>query len=102
MLSFLTVLQRFTLQKQTQAKNMFWTVGNVLFSLATIFHPPVAVLQDRENPLDNVLLYSLRRAGSVEMLEHSGDEEDRRTSRKSGSPPAPLSRPPAAAAKWHH
>lgn len=39
--------------------------------------------QDRENPLDNVLLYSLRRAGSVEMLDHSGDEDDRRTSRKS-------------------
>ncbi|XP_075997084.1 rho GTPase-activating protein 15 isoform X7 [Genypterus blacodes] len=37
---------------------------------------------DRENPLDNVLLYSLRRAGSVEMLEHSGDEDDKfRTSR---------------------
>ncbi|XP_060926060.1 rho GTPase-activating protein 15 [Limanda limanda] len=34
---------------------------------------------DRENPLDNVLLYSLRRAGSVEMLDHSGDEDDRRT-----------------------
>ncbi|KAJ8400776.1 hypothetical protein AAFF_G00391300 [Aldrovandia affinis] len=31
---------------------------------------------DRDNPLDNVLLYSLRRAGSVEMLDHSGDEED--------------------------
>ncbi|XP_036387572.1 rho GTPase-activating protein 15 isoform X1 [Megalops cyprinoides] len=31
---------------------------------------------DRENPLDNVLLYSLRRAGSVEMLDNSGDEED--------------------------
>ncbi|KAM9409441.1 rho GTPase-activating protein 15 isoform 2-T3 [Pholidichthys leucotaenia] len=35
---------------------------------------------DRENPLDNVLLYSLRRAGSVEMLDHSGDEDERRTS----------------------
>ena len=42
-----------------------------------------SLLQDRENPLDNVLLYSLRRAGSVEMLDHSGDEDDRRTSRKS-------------------
>ncbi|KAI1899966.1 hypothetical protein AGOR_G00067370 [Albula goreensis] len=31
---------------------------------------------DRENPLDNVLLYSLRRAGSVEMLDHSGDEDE--------------------------
>ncbi|KAM3877550.1 rho GTPase-activating protein 9 [Diretmus argenteus] len=37
---------------------------------------------DRENPLDNVLLYSLRRAGSLEMLDHSGDEDDRcRTAR---------------------
>ena len=43
----------------------------------------ISLLQDRENPLDNVLLYSLRRAGSVEMLDHSGDEDDRRTSRKS-------------------
>lgn len=43
----------------------------------------LAACQDRENPLDNVLLYSLRRAGSVEMLEHSGDEDERRTSRKS-------------------
>ncbi|XP_053723206.1 rho GTPase-activating protein 15 isoform X9 [Synchiropus splendidus] len=34
---------------------------------------------DRENPLDNVLLYSLRRAGSVEMLDNSGDEDDKRT-----------------------
>ncbi|KAM8867115.1 rho GTPase-activating protein 9 isoform 2-T3 [Synchiropus picturatus] len=36
---------------------------------------------DRENPLDNVLLYSLRRAGSVEMLDNSGDEDDKRTTR---------------------
>ncbi|XP_068598368.1 rho GTPase-activating protein 15 [Brachionichthys hirsutus] len=35
---------------------------------------------ERENPLDNVLLYSLRRAGSVEMLEHSGDEDEKRKS----------------------
>ncbi|KAM6976714.1 rho GTPase-activating protein 15-like isoform 2-T2 [Aplochiton taeniatus] len=36
---------------------------------------------DRENPLDNVLLYTMRRAGSVEMLDQSGDEEDcRKTS----------------------
>lgn len=39
--------------------------------------------QDRENPLDNILQYSLRRAGSVEMLDHSGDEDERRGSRKS-------------------
>ncbi|XP_069042593.1 rho GTPase-activating protein 15 isoform X2 [Lepisosteus oculatus] len=38
---------------------------------------------DRENPLDNVLLYSLRRAGSTEILDHSGDEDDIRASRKS-------------------
>ncbi|XP_013859611.1 rho GTPase-activating protein 9 [Austrofundulus limnaeus] len=35
---------------------------------------------DRENPLDNVLQYSLRRAGSVEMLDQSGDEDERRGS----------------------
>ncbi|MEQ2161543.1 hypothetical protein GOODEAATRI_010629, partial [Goodea atripinnis] len=35
---------------------------------------------DRENPLDNILQYSLRRAGSVEMLDHSGDEDERRSS----------------------
>ncbi|XP_068171819.1 rho GTPase-activating protein 15 isoform X2 [Antennarius striatus] len=35
---------------------------------------------DRENPLDNVLLYSLRKAGSVEMLDHSGDEDEKRKS----------------------
>ncbi|XP_069042559.1 rho GTPase-activating protein 15 isoform X1 [Lepisosteus oculatus] len=40
---------------------------------------------DRENPLDNVLLYSLRRAGSTEILDHSGDEDDIRASRKSSS-----------------
>nr|XP_046167203.1 rho GTPase-activating protein 9 isoform X4 [Oncorhynchus gorbuscha] len=41
---------------------------------------------DRENPLDNVLLYSLRRAGSVEMLDHSGDEEDSRGGYKASLP----------------
>ncbi|XP_066564505.1 rho GTPase-activating protein 15 isoform X2 [Amia ocellicauda] len=41
---------------------------------------------DRENPLDNVLLYSLRRAGSVEMLDHSGDEDESRSGRKSSLP----------------
>ncbi|MED6286391.1 hypothetical protein CHARACLAT_005457 [Characodon lateralis] len=35
---------------------------------------------DRENPLDNILQYSLRRAGSMEMLDHSGDEDERRSS----------------------
>uniref|UniRef100_A0A8C6PF54 Rho GTPase activating protein 9 n=1 Tax=Nothobranchius furzeri TaxID=105023 RepID=A0A8C6PF54_NOTFU len=35
---------------------------------------------DRENPLDNVLQFSLRKAGSVEMLDHSSDEDERRGS----------------------
>ncbi|XP_068450406.1 rho GTPase-activating protein 15 isoform X2 [Clinocottus analis] len=60
----------FLLQSETDSliKEWYSTIQNVIDRL------------DRENPLDNVLLYSLRRAGSVEMLEHSGDEEDRRTS----------------------
>ncbi|XP_034543130.1 rho GTPase-activating protein 15 isoform X1 [Notolabrus celidotus] len=60
----------FLLQSETDSliKEWFITIQSVIDRL------------DRENPLDNVLLYSLRRAGSVEMLEHSGDEEDRRTS----------------------
>ncbi|XP_058486907.1 rho GTPase-activating protein 9 isoform X3 [Solea solea] len=60
----------FLLQSETDSliKEWFNTIQKVIVRL------------DRENPLDNVLLYSLRRAGSVEMLEHSGDEEDRRTS----------------------
>ncbi|XP_052382418.1 rho GTPase-activating protein 9 isoform X1 [Oncorhynchus keta] len=41
---------------------------------------------DRENPLDNVLLYSLGRAGSVEVLDHSGDEEDSRGGYKASLP----------------
>ncbi|XP_022061159.1 rho GTPase-activating protein 15 isoform X1 [Acanthochromis polyacanthus] len=60
----------FLLQSETDSliKEWYNTIQNVIERL------------DRENPLDNVLLYSLRRAGSVEMLEHSGDEDDRRTS----------------------
>ncbi|KAM6946624.1 rho GTPase-activating protein 9 isoform 2-T4 [Lycodopsis pacificus] len=60
----------FLLQSETDSliKEWYSTIQNVIDRL------------DRENPLDNVLLYSLRRAGSVEMLEHSGDEDDRRTS----------------------
>ncbi|XP_074532774.1 rho GTPase-activating protein 9 isoform X3 [Halichoeres trimaculatus] len=60
----------FLLQSETDSliKEWFITIQSVIDRL------------DRENPLDNVLLYSLRRAGSVEMLEQSGDEEDRRTS----------------------
>ncbi|XP_062852703.1 rho GTPase-activating protein 15 isoform X1 [Trichomycterus rosablanca] len=38
---------------------------------------------DKENPLDNVLMYSLRRAGSLDMLDQSGDEDENRTGHKS-------------------
>ncbi|KAL0978897.1 hypothetical protein UPYG_G00177330 [Umbra pygmaea] len=41
---------------------------------------------ERENPLDNVLLYSLRRAGSLEMLDQSGDEEESRGGFKASIP----------------
>ncbi|XP_037345806.2 rho GTPase-activating protein 15 isoform X9 [Pungitius pungitius] len=60
----------FLLQSETDAliKEWYSTIQNVIDRL------------DRENPLDNVLLYSLRRAGSLEILDHSGDEDDRRTS----------------------
>ncbi|XP_076596291.1 rho GTPase-activating protein 15 isoform X8 [Chaetodon auriga] len=60
----------FLLQSETDSliKEWYNTIQNVIDRL------------DRENPLDNVLLYSLRRAGSVELLDHSGDEDDRRTS----------------------
>ncbi|KAM4588420.1 rho GTPase-activating protein 15 isoform 2-T4 [Odontesthes bonariensis] len=60
----------FLLQSETESliKEWYGTIKNVIDRL------------DRENPLDNVLLYSLRRAGSVEMLDHSGDEDERRTS----------------------
>ncbi|CAJ1050402.1 rho GTPase-activating protein 15 isoform X2 [Xyrichtys novacula] len=60
----------FLLQSETDSliKEWFITIQSVIDRL------------DRENPLDNVLLYSLRRAGSVEMLDQSGDEDDRRTS----------------------
>ncbi|XP_044072758.1 rho GTPase-activating protein 9 isoform X4 [Siniperca chuatsi] len=60
----------FLLQSETDSliKEWYSTIQNVIDRL------------DRENPLDNVLLYSLRRAGSVEMLDHSGDEDERRTS----------------------
>ncbi|TMS19332.1 Rho GTPase-activating protein 9 [Larimichthys crocea] len=60
----------FLLQSETDSliKEWYKTIQNVIDRL------------DRENPLDNVLLYSVRRAGSVEMLDNSGDEDDRRTS----------------------
>uniref|UniRef100_A0A3P9NRB5 Rho GTPase activating protein 9 n=1 Tax=Poecilia reticulata TaxID=8081 RepID=A0A3P9NRB5_POERE len=61
----------FLLQSDTDSLIREWynTIKNVIERL------------DRENPLENVLQYSLRRAGSVEMLDHSGDEDDRRNSR---------------------
>lgn len=40
------------------------------------------LLQDKENPLGNILQYSLRRTGSLDLLDHSGDEEENRTGRK--------------------
>ncbi|KAM4582323.1 rho GTPase-activating protein 9 isoform 2-T4 [Fundulus diaphanus] len=60
----------FLLQSETDSLIREWynTIKNVIVRL------------DRENPLDNVLQYSLRRAGSVEMLDHSGDEDERRNS----------------------
>uniref|UniRef100_A0A8C8A1D1 Rho GTPase activating protein 9 n=1 Tax=Oryzias sinensis TaxID=183150 RepID=A0A8C8A1D1_9TELE len=50
----------FLLQSETDSLIREWynTIKNVIDRL------------DRENPLDNVLLYTLRRAGSVEMLDH--------------------------------
>uniref|UniRef100_A0A3Q3LKN6 Rho GTPase activating protein 9 n=1 Tax=Mastacembelus armatus TaxID=205130 RepID=A0A3Q3LKN6_9TELE len=50
----------FLLQSETECliKEWYDTIKSVIEKL------------DRENPLDNVLLYSLRRAGSVEMLDH--------------------------------
>ncbi|XP_060775364.1 rho GTPase-activating protein 15 isoform X1 [Neoarius graeffei] len=41
---------------------------------------------DKENPLDNILQYSLRRTGSLELLDHSGDEEENRTGHKPSLP----------------
>uniref|UniRef100_A0A3Q2CPI4 Rho GTPase activating protein 9 n=1 Tax=Cyprinodon variegatus TaxID=28743 RepID=A0A3Q2CPI4_CYPVA len=60
----------FLLQSDTDSMIREWynTIKNVIDKL------------DRENPLDNILQYSLRRAGSVEMLDHSGDEDERRGS----------------------
>uniref|UniRef100_A0A4W5L8H8 Rho GTPase activating protein 9 n=1 Tax=Hucho hucho TaxID=62062 RepID=A0A4W5L8H8_9TELE len=66
----------FLLQSETHSliREWFNTIHSVINRL------------DRENPLDNVLLYSLRRAGSVEMLDNSGDEEDSRGGYKSSLP----------------
>uniref|UniRef100_A0A673FSW8 Rho GTPase activating protein 9 n=1 Tax=Sinocyclocheilus rhinocerous TaxID=307959 RepID=A0A673FSW8_9TELE len=62
----------FLLQSETESLIREWyrTIQNVIDRL------------DKENPLDNVLLYSLRRAGSVEMLDQSGDEDENRAGNK--------------------
>ncbi|KAJ8358935.1 hypothetical protein SKAU_G00154600 [Synaphobranchus kaupii] len=56
----------FLLQSETDSviKEWYGTIQSVIHRL------------DRDNPLDNVLLYSLRRSSSVEILDHSGDEDD--------------------------
>uniref|UniRef100_A0A8C9V2B0 Rho GTPase activating protein 9 n=1 Tax=Scleropages formosus TaxID=113540 RepID=A0A8C9V2B0_SCLFO len=66
----------FLLQSETDSVIMEWynTLQSVIDRL------------DRENPLDNVLLYSLRRAGSMEMLDHSGDEDDGRAGHRPSLP----------------
>ncbi|XP_041097692.1 rho GTPase-activating protein 15 isoform X2 [Polyodon spathula] len=69
----------FLLQSDTDSviREWFNTIHNVIERL------------DRDNPLDNVLLYSLRHSGSMEMLDGSGDEEEEeggRSGRKSSLP----------------
>ncbi|XP_052456390.1 rho GTPase-activating protein 15 isoform X1 [Carassius gibelio] len=66
----------FLLQSDTESLIREWyrTIQNVIHRL------------DKENPLDNVLQYSLRRAGSVEMLDQSGDEDENRAGRKTSLP----------------
>uniref|UniRef100_A0A8C1W085 Rho GTPase activating protein 9 n=1 Tax=Cyprinus carpio TaxID=7962 RepID=A0A8C1W085_CYPCA len=66
----------FLLQSDTESLIREWyrTIQNVIDRL------------DKENPLDNVLLYSLRRAGSVEMLDQSGDEDENRAGNKTSLP----------------
>lgn len=66
----------FLLQSETDSLIREWyrTIQNVIDRL------------DKENPLDNVLLYSLRRAGSVELLDHSGDEDEVRGGIKASLP----------------
>ncbi|XP_062401822.1 rho GTPase-activating protein 15 isoform X2 [Sardina pilchardus] len=67
----------FLLQSDTESviKEWYGTIQKVINRL------------DLENPLDNVLLYSIRRAGSVEMLDQSGDEDDTtRSGRKASLP----------------
>ncbi|KAK6321818.1 hypothetical protein J4Q44_G00087940 [Coregonus suidteri] len=66
----------FLLQSETDSliREWFSTIQSVIDRL------------NRENPLDNVLMYSLRKAGSVEMLDQSGDEEDSRGGSKASLP----------------
>ncbi|KAL4655776.1 rho GTPase-activating protein 9 isoform X2 [Arapaima gigas] len=66
----------FLLQSETDSVIMEWynTLHSVIDRL------------DRENPLDNVLLYSLRRTGSMEMLDQSGDEDDSRMGHRPSLP----------------
>ncbi|XP_059426321.1 rho GTPase-activating protein 15-like isoform X2 [Carassius carassius] len=66
----------FLLQSETELLIREWyrTIQNVIDRL------------DKENPLDNVLQYSLRRAGSVEMLDQSGDEDETRGGNKTSLP----------------
>uniref|UniRef100_A0A9J8A0D8 Rho GTPase activating protein 9 n=1 Tax=Cyprinus carpio carpio TaxID=630221 RepID=A0A9J8A0D8_CYPCA len=66
----------FLLQSETESLIREWyrTIQNVIDRL------------DKENPLDNVLQYSLRRAGSVEMLDQSGDEDENRGGNKTSMP----------------
>ncbi|XP_014353853.1 rho GTPase-activating protein 15 isoform X2 [Latimeria chalumnae] len=56
----------FLLQSDNEAVILEWyqTIKNVIERL------------DRENPLDDLILYSLRRSGSSEVLDGSGDEEE--------------------------
>ncbi|XP_058869197.1 rho GTPase-activating protein 15-like isoform X1 [Acipenser ruthenus] len=64
----------FLLQSDTDSVTREWfnTIHDVIEKL------------DRDNPLDNVLLYSLRRSGSMEMLDGSGDEEEEEEEGRSG------------------
>uniref|UniRef100_A0A674BEG9 Rho GTPase activating protein 9 n=1 Tax=Salmo trutta TaxID=8032 RepID=A0A674BEG9_SALTR len=66
----------FLLQSETDSliREWFNTIQSVIDRL------------NRENPLENVLMYSLRKAGSVEMLDQSGDEEDSRGGCKASLP----------------
>ncbi|XP_039602474.1 rho GTPase-activating protein 15 [Polypterus senegalus] len=75
-------------------KNVFWlrtVTGNefllqsdtetVIREWFSTLHGVIERLE-RENPIDNISLYSLRRSGSSELLDGSGDEDDTRWNRK--------------------